>query len=708
MPPWERYAAQPAQVSQGGRPWEKYASAPKTQPVNRQEEAQSLGRTVLDQGMQGATFGFSDEVTDPLGATIAAARENPIGFAKAIFTGKTPEVSDELSQEILGVRDMSKQRMQQQFEQNPATSIASNIGGALLTGGAGATTKAGAATANMLRGGNLAARIGKGAAAGAASGALYGSGTSDDGERLEGAGRGAVLGAVTGGAIPAVGVALKSSARGAGNIIKGATARSVEQLDDVSNALRQKSGAAYQVMRDTGAVFKPETSQAIVSKIDDTLKSDGILNHGLHGKTMSVLDDMRSAAKANDFGLEQLDQWRQLLGEVVSDGTDKIKGVSADARKAQLVIRRIDDIVNGLDSKALVSGNTKAVDALRGARAEWAKARRFESVANIIKKSDGDANYLKRELKKLADDPRRTRGWNIDEIAALREASRLSAGEGIMKMLGKFGFDLGNSRIGSGVGALVGSGAGGVAAGGSGAVAAPIVGTAARYGQKAIGRGKAETLLNVIEGTARLPRVQQAISPVLSAPAGAVSGAISGVESQAPRAIQPAIQPTMGQPLPPRSEAPQSDLMTRIAQAESGGNPNAKNPNSSASGLYQFTNDTWNASVQRWGKELGIKHGDKNKPEAQEKMVRKLTESNAQYIEKNLGIQPNDGQIYLAHFMGAPAAVKLMKHYGTGASAAQIFPKQAKANQSIFFDANGRARTIEQVYQILTQKVGVA
>lgn len=506
------------------------------QPAAEQPKPeQSIVRTALDQGLQGATFGFADELTDRLGAGIAS-----------VATG---EKYDDLLKEARG---MSKERMQQQVEQNPLTAIGANIGGALLTGGAGATTKAGTATANMLRSGNAAWRIGKGALAGASSGALYGAGASDDGQRLEGAEQGAILGGLVGGAIPAVGAAVKSSASGVGNIVKGATARGVDELDEASNALRQKSGASYQAMRDAGAIFKPEASQGIVSKIDTALKSDGILNQGLHGKTMSVLDDMRTAAKANDFGLEKLDQWRQLLGEVVSDGTDKIKGVSSDARKAQLAIRQIDDIVDGLDANALSSGSTKAIDALRGARAEWAKARRFESVANIIKKSDGDANYLKRELKKLADDPRRTRGWKTEEVAALREASRLSAGEGMMKMLGKFGFDLGNSRMGSGVGAVVGGFGAGAAAGTGAGIAAPIVGTAARYGQKAIGRGKAETLLNVIEGTAKLPQVKQAISPVLSAPAGAASGAISGAEQSV---IRPNLSaPVMSVPLPPRSD----------------------------------------------------------------------------------------------------------------------------------------------------------
>lgn len=191
-----------------------------------------------------------------------------------------------------------------------------------------------------------------------------------------------------------------------------------------------------------------------------------------------------------------------------------------------------------------------------------------------------------------------------------------------------------------------------------------------------------------------------AISRVL--PSAAAQGASANIKP--PQEQRPVTQ----EPTAPQPEAnAKPDLLQRIAQAESGGNPNAKNPNSTASGTYQFTNDTWNSSVQRWGKELGVSVKDKNNPQAQEAMMNKLVESNKEYIAKQLGIQPDDGQIYLAHFMGAPAAVKLMKNYGTGASAAQLFPKAAKANQKIFFK-NGKPRSIEEVYQIVTSKIGEA
>jgi hypothetical protein len=46
-----------------------------------------------------------------------------------------------------------------------------------------------------------------------------------------------------------------------------------------------------------------------------------------------------------------------------------------------------------------------------------------------------------------------------------------------------------------------------------------------------------------------------------------------------------------------------------------------------------------------------------------------------------------------------------MKSYGTKASAPQMFPAAAKANQSIFFNKSGKPRSVEEVYQVITSKV---
>jgi len=155
------------------------------------------------------------------------------------------------------------------------------------------------------------------------------------------------------------------------------------------------------------------------------------------------------------------------------------------------------------------------------------------------------------------------------------------------------------------------------------------------------------------------------------------------------------------EPLSYNSEQPA--LAERIKTAESAGDPNAKNPLSSASGLYQFTDSTWRSAVDKWGRSQGIKYSDKANPKAQEMLMQKLTADNSRIL-KSKGIEPTDGNIYFAHFMGAPAASKAINMLGKNAIAARSFPDAARSNPTVFFN-NGKPRTIDEVYALITQKV---
>lgn len=159
----------------------------KTDAPKAGDNKPGLAKTILDQSLQGATFGFADEITDRIGAGIAS-----------LVTGE--KYGDMLKEARTSTADELKREM----EQRPIVSTISQIGGGLVTGGAGATTKTGVAAGNMLRSGNIAARVGKGVAAGATSGAVYGAGSAEDGNRVEGAVTGAVAGGALGGAVPVV------------------------------------------------------------------------------------------------------------------------------------------------------------------------------------------------------------------------------------------------------------------------------------------------------------------------------------------------------------------------------------------------------------------------------------------------------------------------------------------------------------------------
>lgn len=106
------------------------------------------------------------------------------------------------------------------------------------------------------------------------------------------------------------------------------------------------------------------------------------------------------------------------------------------------------------------------------------------------------------------------------------------------------------------------------------------------------------------------------------------------------------------------------NFMRKTRSAESGGRDDAKNPNSSARGRYQFTDGTWLATYRdEFGdtKESNAQIlAKKSDGQTQDRLMRRLTRENAQALAK-AGLPVDEGSLYLAHFAGAAGARKILK-----------------------------------------------
>jgi len=82
-----------------------------------------------------------------------------------------------------------------------------------------------------------------------------------------------------------------------------------------------------------------------------------------------------------------------------------------------------------------------------------------------------------------------------------------------------------------------------------------------------------------------------------------------------------------------------------------------------------------------------------------------FTRTNGEYLFARFGRMPSPGELYIAHFLGAQGAEKMFTAglADPGQNAAQLFPRQADANPSIFY-RNGAPRTVEDVYRALVAK----
>lgn len=692
---------------------------------------------------QGTSYGFGDELQAGLTAAGTSVLD-ALQFDR-LMGGEYEKSFQETYQDDL---TKTRERMDKAAEQTPVEYYGGQVAGGIATAPVLGATAPGQVVTKAVTQGLLPSRIISSGAAGALSGATYGFGTGEGGfdERIESAQQGGIYGGIGGAAVPAAGAAIKSASQGVRNMVTGAKARGVEQLDEALAAIRQQASQSYKKMRDVGAVIKKDEVKNIAATLDNAMSEAGPAIKELHRPTLAILDSIKKAAKKGNMGLGEVDKYRSVLGRIAANKMD-----GENSYRATKLLQALDDSLDDLGESAFLAGDRSALKALKQGRREFSRAKKFETVATIIKKSDGDANYLKRELKKLLDNPKKLRGFNQNEISALKEASSLSFGEGSMKMLGKFGFDLGSSRIGNTALPVVGAGASYAAGSGGLAAVVPTAGTAARYGQKALARGKAEKLLQAIEsGTSTAPARTAFHNPSVGGAAvrpasnantapsilkGFMRDESGSVNSQVPMAAGLGVAGAIASPnkteanvfddfdayqqrdmpapipqnIPDQSvlepQKPQNNLLDKIAFAESSGNPNAKSKTSSASGLFQFTNGTWRSMVKKYGGQTGIKVKDKNDPNAQRTMAELLIQENSDILSKKINRAPNDGELYIAHFMGPARAAKLIKAIPENPPAIRLVPRGvSQANKSIFFDGK-RPRRASEVYELLTAKV---
>lgn len=173
------------------------------------------------------------------------------------------------------------------------------------------------------------------------------------------------------------------------------------------------------------------------------------------------------------------------------------------------------------------------------------------------------------------------------------------------------------------------------------------------------------------------------------------------------------------------------DYLMKTAKRESNLNSSAKAKTSSASGLYQFLDQTWLSTVKAEGARFGLeaeasqivqgKNGRLNVPDASartkilelrndpvvsSRLAAAFTQQNHAQLSKNLGRVPSQGELYIAHFLGAAGAGELIRLavQSPDESAAASFSDAASANKALFYGKSGEIKTIAEVYSALVAK----
>ncbi|MGQ9366786.1 hypothetical protein [Azospirillum sp. ST 5-10] len=172
-------------------------------------------------------------------------------------------------------------------------------------------------------------------------------------------------------------------------------------------------------------------------------------------------------------------------------------------------------------------------------------------------------------------------------------------------------------------------------------------------------------------------------------------------------------------------------LMEKAA-VESGYRTDAKAGSSSATGLYQFIDQTWLNTVKAHGDKHGLgqyvdaiqTRGDgravvsdpamrrkildlRTDPEISALMAAEFTRDNMEALQANVGGKIGSTELYLAHFLGSAGASKFLNAMKDAPmrQAAELFPEAASANKAVFYDrSSGEPKTLKAIYDRFAAK----
>ncbi|MCF8469917.1 MAG: hypothetical protein K9G30_03965 [Parvibaculum sp.] len=172
-----------------------------------------------------------------------------------------------------------------------------------------------------------------------------------------------------------------------------------------------------------------------------------------------------------------------------------------------------------------------------------------------------------------------------------------------------------------------------------------------------------------------------------------------------------------------------SGYLLHIALRESGLVMSAQAPTSSATGPFQFIQQTWYQMLGTYGAKHGFgaevarleKQGNSYKPISSDARIEvlslrtdpviaatlagELTMENAATLTRLLGRSPAHGELYAAHVFGPAGAARLVKTRDNMAatSAASILPSAASANRWLFYTAAGTPRSVAALFDELSR-----
>mgnify|MGYP003646845183 CR=1 FL=1 len=298
--------------------------------------------------------------------------------------------------------------------------------------------------------------------------------------------------------------------------------------------LEAAKSAGYKSPAISSLEINPTAVEKFTDSVIDKLKQSRI-SEKQAGLTYDALSGLRKPEFGTNHTLGDFDATRKILNQVAGNFANP-----TDAGAAKRAISAIDAFTMRVPQAAVIAGDAKAAGReLFAARQNAAAGFRSERIAQAIEKATNTAgathsggnieNEIRKQIRNIINSPKQRRGFNEQELDALRAVARGDVFSNSLRRVGKL---LGG---GGGLGQMISGGAGGAMFGWPGMVALPAAGMGA-------GKISSAMTMNSLNKADELIRSRSALYGKPNQAAYLKSIESSGILGSLPKADQIALQ----------------------------------------------------------------------------------------------------------------------------------------------------------------------
>lgn len=195
-------------------------------------------------------------------------------------------------------------------------------------------------------------------------------------------------------------------------------------IQRASAAAKEVANNWYQKADETGGTLAPDFTNALLDKAEDFAKQTrgGKLTVG--ESPISGLLDRWQELRDQPISLQEANEMDQGLGDLIDKefNSGRLSGEGRNLLDLQTTFRNMIRDAGPEDT----GGGTEGFDALKQGRAAWAQAMKITDLERILDRAqltDNPATSIKSGIRVLLSNPARVRGYDGEEIAALKSAA---------------------------------------------------------------------------------------------------------------------------------------------------------------------------------------------------------------------------------------------------------------------------------------------